>query len=137
MRSRKFLAAVVGSGLLLAAFQVWTAAQPPAAQPAAAKAAIVDKSDRFEFEVIHSFDAKYEGDTPGHVGKSGGLGERRPHVALGDAVYRGEERVGTVTGLTWSRPFSSLEVEFDPAEKVRICVGDKIWLDLDTANPGR
>ena len=87
--------------------------------------------------MIQSFDAKYEGDTPGHIGKSGGLGERRPRVALGDPVFRGEERVGTVTGLTWSRPFGSLEVEFDPVEKVRISVGDDVWLDLDNATPGR
>ena len=137
MRLQKLVASLVLVGLLLALWQVWTVKQQAAAQQPAAEKVKVDAKDRFVFEVIQCFDEKYEGDTPGHIGKSGGLGERRPRVALGDAVYRGEERVGTVTGLTWSRPFGSLEVEFDPVEKVRISVGDEAWLDLGTANPGR
>ena len=91
---------------------------------------LVANSSRFEFEVIQSFNAKYEGDTPGHVGRSGGLAERRPGAALGDAVFRGEEKVGVVTGLTWNRAQGSLEVEFDPVTQARISVGDAVWLAL-------
>jgi hypothetical protein len=102
-----------------------------AAQQAAPKAAPGAGGSRFNFEVIESFDAKYEGDTPGHIGKSGGLGERRPHVALGDPVFRGDEKIGIVTGLVWSRAQGSLQVEFDPVGDVRVCVGDEVWLALD------
>jgi hypothetical protein len=93
--------------------------QKPAADP-----------NRFEFEVVQSFDAKYQGDSPGHMGKSGGLENRRPHVALGDPVFRGQEKVGVITGLGWSRTHGSLEVEFDPVDDARICVGDEVWLAL-------
>jgi hypothetical protein len=137
MHSRKVLATIVASGMLLAVWPVWTVKQQAAAQQPAAEKVKVEAKDGFKFEVIQSFNARYAGDTPGHIGKSGGLGDQRPRVALGDAVFRGEERVGTVTGLTWSRASGSLEVEFDPAEKVRICVGDEVWLDLGTANPAR
>ena len=137
MHLRKVLATMVLVGLLLALWQVWAVKQQAAAQQPAAEKVKVEPKDRFKFEVIQSFNARYLGDTPGHIGKSGGLGDQRPRVALGDAVFRGEERVGTVTGLTWSRASGSLEVEFDPAEKVRICVGDEVWLDLGTANPAR
>jgi hypothetical protein len=89
---------------------------------------------RFEFEVIESFDAKYEGDTPGHIGRHGELGDRRPQAALGDAVYRGDKKIGTVTSLRWSRGHGSLEVEFDPEPKTRIEVGDVVWMKLDDAN---
>jgi hypothetical protein len=89
---------------------------------------------KFEFEVIESFDAKYEGDTPGHIGRSGGLGDDRPQAALGDAVYRGEQKIGAVTALRWSRGQGSLEVEFDPQPKTRINVGDVVWLKLGAAN---
>jgi hypothetical protein len=91
--------------------------------------------NRFEFEVVQSFDAKYEGDTSGHVGKNGGLENRRPQVALGDAVYRGQDKIGVVTGLGWSRTHGSLEVEFDPIGEVRICVGDVVWLALNGRAP--
>ena len=137
MHSRKVLATMVVVGLLLAVWQAWSVKHQAAAQQPAAEKVKVEAKDRFKFEVVQSFNARYAGDTPGHIGKSGGLGDQRPRVALGDAVFRGEERVGTVTGLTWSRASGSLEVEFDPAEKVRICVGDEAWLDLGTANPGR
>lgn len=103
-------------------------------QPEANPAALADPN-KFEFEVVQSFDAKYEGDTPGHVGKSGGLANRRPQVALGDAVFRGKEKVGVVTGLGWSRSYGSLEVEFDPVGDVRISVGDVVWLALDGKAP--
>ena len=91
--------------------------------------------NRFEFEVVQSFDAKYEGDTPGHVGRSGGLENRRPQVALGDGVYRGQEKIGVITGLGWSRAHGSLEVEFDPIGEMRICVGDVVWLALNKPAP--
>jgi hypothetical protein len=99
-------------------------------QPAPATARPVADSNRFEFEVVQSFDAKYEGDTPGHIGKSGGLADRRPHVALGDPVFRGQQKIGVITGLGWSRTHGSLEVEFDPVDQVRISVGDEVWLAL-------
>src|SRR5947207_1767612 len=70
------------------------------------------KPTRFTFQVVESFDAKYLGDTPGHIGRGGGLGPARPDVALGTLVSRGEERVGKVTRLTWDRAKESLEVEF-------------------------
>src|SRR6188768_1760393 len=110
--------------VLLAIGAIGTAQQPA---PKAVKPA--DPS-RFEFEVIESFDAKYEGDTPGHIGKSGGLAERRPHVALGDSVFRDAEKIGVVTGLTWSRLQGSLQVEFDPVAGARVSVGDQVWLTL-------
>jgi hypothetical protein len=104
-------------------------------QPAAKAAKAPTDLNRFEFEVVQSFDAKYEGDTPGHMGKSGGLQNRRPQVALGDAVFRGEEKIGVVTGLNWSRTNGSLEVEFDPVGDARICVGDVVWLALNGRTP--
>jgi len=85
---------------------------------------------RFEFEVIESFDAKYDGDTPGHIGRHGELGDLRPQAALGDPVMRGDKKIGTVTGLRWSRGHGSLEIEFDPEPKTRISVGDIVWLKL-------
>lgn len=85
---------------------------------------------RLSFDVIESFDARYLGDTPGHVGRVGGLGQRRPKVALGDPVFRGDEIVGTVTGLTWNRANGSLDVEFDPAPLKVIVLGDAVWVAL-------
>lgn len=88
---------------------------------------------RFEFEVVESFDAKYLGDTPGHTGQAGGLGSTRPQVALGDAVYRGKESIGTVTGVVWSHARGSLTVEFDPKPYARIAVGEIVWVELNPA----
>lgn len=85
---------------------------------------------RFEFEVIESYDAKYLGDTPGHIGRHGELGKFRPQAALGDPVFRGEKQVGKITGLRWSQPHESLEVEFDPEPLERIAVGDLVWIQL-------
>lgn len=104
-------------------------------QPEANAVRAMADPNKFEFEVVQSFDAKYDGDTPGHVGKSGGLANRRPQVALGDAVYRGQQKVGVTTSLGWSRSYGSLEVEFDPVADVRICVGDVVWLALDGKAP--
>lgn len=90
---------------------------------------------RFQFEVVESFDARYAGDTPGHVGRGGGLGVH-PHVALGDAVHGvvhdADRVIGVVTGVTWDRVRGSLTVEFRPTGSERIAVGDDVWLD---ANP--
>lgn len=88
----------------------------------------------FWFEVIESFNAKYEGDTPGHIGRGGGI-TLHPHVALGDAVYHriGDEdkAIGVVTGATWDRLKGSLMIEFRPREDHRIAVGDEVWVDLN------
>ena len=46
----------------------------------------------FWFEVIESFNAKYQGDTAGHIVRGGGL-SLQPHVALGDSVHH---RIGDV-----------------------------------------
>jgi hypothetical protein len=89
---------------------------------------------------VQSFDAKYEGDTPGHVGRAGGLQNRRLRAALGDSIYRGDQKVGTVTGLTWNRTNGSLDIEFDPAADIRVSVGDEVWMLLDGStaiNPAR
>ena len=94
----------------------------------------------FVFELIESVDAAYLGDTPSHVGRSGGL-EFRPNVALGDPVYRvvgeGETRksvrIGRVSRVTWERVSGSLTVEVDPDPLVRVAVGDEVWIDLNPA----
>jgi hypothetical protein len=120
--SRQSWLLIISAGLFLGAIglEVCSWGQQPAAA-----------GSRFEFEVVQSFDAKYEGDTPGHVGRSGGLENRKLHVGLGDPIFRGDQQVGKVTGLSWSRAHGSLEVEFDPVADARVCVGDVVWLALD------
>lgn len=83
---------------------------------------------KFEFDIVEMFDAKYLGDTPGYVGRSGGLVGVRPHISIGDPVYRSDQKVGRVTNVTWSRTQDGLTVEFDPEPKVRVTVGDPVWL---------
>jgi hypothetical protein len=90
---------------------------------------------RLTFEVVQSFDARYAGDTPGHMGRAGGLDNRQLKIALGDPVYRGQEKVGSVTELKWNRPNGSLDIEFDPQENVRVNVGDEVWMDVDGTKP--
>ncbi len=90
---------------------------------------------RFNFEVIESFDAKYLGDTPGHVGRAGGLEGIRPRVSLGDAVYREDTKIGIVTSALWSRVQGSMTIEFDPLPLTRVSVGDHVWLDLNPSAP--
>lgn len=123
--ARIALFAAVVAGLVLWGRPQLSSSQVPTHTPAGGI-----KGDRFEFEVVESFDAKYQGDTPGHMGRHGGLGEVHPQVALGDAIYRGEDKVGVVTGLHWSRAQGALDIEFDPATKTRIAVGDVVWLKL-------
>ncbi|MFM7243310.1 MAG: hypothetical protein ACKO40_03930 [Planctomycetaceae bacterium] len=93
---------------------------------------------RFEFEVIESHDAAYLGDTPGHMGRDGGL-TFRPNVALGDGVFRTKAersvRVGTITRVVWDRVSGGLTVEFDPEPLTRVAVGDEVWIDLNPVPP--
>ena len=95
----------------------------------------VKSGTKFHFDVIEMFDAKYQGDSPGFTGRAGALGGSRPHIALGDPVYRGEEKVGTITSAVWSRTQEGLTIEFDPEPDVRVCVGNSVWLDLNPATP--
>ena len=107
-------------------------------QPSTSKESSPATANRLQFEVVQSFDAKYEGDTPGHVGRAGGLQNRRLRAALGDSIFRGDQKVGTVTGLTWNRTNGSLDIEFDPTADTRVSVGDEVWMLLDgsaAANP--
>lgn len=123
-------------GLLVAAALL--APGPLVAQDAQARLPLAAPGTRFQFEVIESHDAVYLGDTPGHMGRDGGL-TVRPNVALGDGVYRtlGETttRVGTITRVVWDRVSGGLTVEFDPTPLVRIAVGDEVWIDLNPAPP--
>lgn len=131
MIARNLATFVVGAALGLAML-FWQAPYLPARQPAGGDATSNSaQNDRFEFEVVESFDAQYLGDTPGHRGRNGGLNNRRPRLALGDAVYRGDEKIGNLTRVTWDRARGSLELEFDPAPLARINVGDVVWVALD------
>jgi len=125
--------AILAGGMAVVSMVAWQMAPSHAQQGAPA-------STRFEFPIIESFDAKYLGDTPGHSGH-GRLGPGRPDAALGDPVYRGDKRIGTVTGLTWDRSKESLQVEFDPepfeldargqpVAPNRVVVGDTVWIAL-------
>lgn len=93
---------------------------------------------RFWFEVIESFNARYQGDTAGHIGRGGGL-TLHPHVALGDPVYHKagdtDKAIGSVTGVVWERLKGSLTVEFRPHDEHRIAVGDEVWVDLNPTFP--
>ncbi len=121
----------VGAGLIAVAL-TWqrshSQAQQPVREPAASDSA---KGGKFEFEIVESVDAQYLGDTPGHHGRNGGLDKRRPRLALGDPVFRGNEKVGMLTRITWDRTGGSLDLEFDPMPLVRINVGDVVWVALD------
>jgi len=126
-RGRKWLIIVLIGGALISGWQLWLSGQ----QPAPGKAKDGGAGNRLEFEVVQSFDAKYLGDTPGHMGRAGKLENRQLHVALGDPILRGDERVGVVTGLQWNRTNGSLDIEFDPVDHARVCVGDAVWMSLD------
>ncbi len=85
------------------------------------------RADRIEFHVVESFDAQYLGDTPGHIGRGGGVGDH-PGVAVGDRVHRGGEVIGRVSRAVWDRSRQSLEIEFDPEPMTRVAVGDVCWV---------
>jgi hypothetical protein len=106
------------------------------AEDAQSRLPLAPHGTKFLFEVIESHDAVYLGDTPGHMGRDGGL-KVRPNVALGDGVYRTEGettiRVGSVTRAVWDRVSGGLTVEFDPEPLRRIAVGDEVWVDLNPA----
>ncbi len=89
---------------------------------------------RFEFQIVESFDAHYLGDTPAHKGRHG-LSGRRPDMALGDPVHRGDEVIGHVTSLVWDRAKDSLEIEFDPEPKTRISIGETVWIPIGGKTP--
>jgi hypothetical protein len=107
--------------LVLGSIPFWLQGQQPP----------VDAGGRCEFEVVQSHYARFQGDLAGHMGRASGLENRKLQVALGDPIYRGEQQVGKVSFLGWSRPHGSLEVMFSPAANVRVCVGDTVWLALD------
>jgi len=132
-RVRKWLCIAAIGLAIIAGWQLWSSGQPPAAGKGKEAAA----ANRLEFEVVQSFDAKYLGDTPGHMGRAGAIEGRRPRIALQDPIYRGDEKVGIVTGLQWNRTNSSLDIEFDPVDHARVCVGDAVWMSLDGNAPAR
>ena len=109
----------------LAAYLAWdwsSPAQGPAANPG-----------RFEFLVVESIDAKYLGDTPGHLGRAS-LGRNSPRMALGDLGVPGRTtKVGKVTHLIWNEARESLDVEFDPEPGQRVAIGDAVWVALGKA----
>lgn len=96
--------------------------------------AVAPRAARFEFLVVESFDARYQGDTPGHMGR-GASGLVAPRLALGDPVQRGGTRVGTVTHLEWNEARQSLEVEFSPEPNLRIGIGEPVWIAVPADAP--
>lgn len=129
MKHRHYISAIAIAAALTGLLTLRSDAQVPQAEHPSPPGV-------FAFVVVESFDAKYEGDTPGHLGRHGGLGDQVPRLALGDPVYRGEGDaaavVGRVTNLKWSRGQGSLDIEFDPTDKSRIEIGDNVWLKLGT-----
>ena len=85
-------------------------------------------ADRIQFVVVESFDAKHSDDTPGHVGRVGGLGSKAPNVALADDVYREAGKVGKVTHILYDRAKESLEIEFNPIPGARVPIGSEVYL---------
>jgi hypothetical protein len=100
---------------------VWTATT---------RAQLTANRTKFEFLIVESYDAQYLGDSPGHIGKAGGLGHTAPNIALEDPVYHDKVRIGKVAHLTWDEAKESLEVEFDPEPNRRISIGDSVWIPL-------
>ncbi|MGC3969051.1 MAG: hypothetical protein QM775_17305 [Pirellulales bacterium] len=70
---------------------LWFGRSTEAQLPIAADAA---PPDTFPFVVVESFDAKYEGDTPGHLGRHGGLGDRVPRSCAGGCGLSRRRRRG-------------------------------------------
>jgi hypothetical protein len=131
----KWIPSVVLAVIFTVGWQLWLVGQQPGAEKAAGEKSTKLAGNRLEFEVVHSFDGKYLGDTPGHMGRAGGLTTKRPQIALEDKVYRGEEVVGLVTHLDWNRGNNSLDIEFDPVAHARVCVGDMVWVVFDNPSP--
>jgi hypothetical protein len=129
-RDRTTLLAAAGLVAAVALASRTGLARPQGQSQADRTAASAVKGERFEFEVVQSADAHYLGDTPSHVGRGGGLGQKAPDIALDDPVYHGTQKVGRVTSLTWDRSKASLEIEVDPEPKVRIPVGWTVWVKL-------
>jgi hypothetical protein len=121
-RRQKCVLSIATAAAILLGWQLGSRGQQPAARPAA--------EHRFEFEVNQSFDAKYQGDSPGHAGRGSGL-DAKPDAALGDPVYRGQEQIGAVTALGYSPAHGTLEIEFAPKGNVRIRVGDVVWIAVN------
>lgn len=124
---------IVAGGLGMLALATWQLAPSLGQQPKAAK-------QRFDFAVVGSFDAKYLGDSPGHVGR-GRIGQDQPDVALGDPVYHGDHLIGKVTGVSWDRTKENMEIEFDPelfeldergrpTGPNRVAVGESLWIPM-------
>jgi len=127
------LLATVLSGMAVVGWQVLSSGQ----QPPPGKSETSSTTGRLEFDVVESYDAKYLGDTPGHLGRGSALGQSRLQAALFDPVYRGDQLVGRITYLKWNRPNGSLDVEFDPVDRARVFVGDRVWISLDRPAPGK
>jgi hypothetical protein len=131
----KLLPAAVFALIFTIGWQLWLVGQQPGAGKSNVENPAKVKGNRLEFEVVHSFDGKYLGDTPGHMGRTGGLTGPRPRIALGDRVYREEDVVGIVTNLELNRGNNSLDIEFNPVDRARVCVGDTVWLNFDNSSP--
>jgi hypothetical protein len=117
------------AAVALACAHFSTQAQPP--RPADTK---------FKFQVVQSVDAEYVGDAPAHMGR-GSLELAKPDISLGDPVFSGDVKVGTVTKAVWDRVRNSLEVEFapypyevdthgKPVRPLRIAVGQDFWIPI-------
>ena len=133
---RATLCAIVATGTLAASAMMMQARSDPddVEDPRAPVRVHPAQGTRFWFEVVESFNAKYQGDTAGHIGRGGGL-SLQPNVALGDPVYHRigdtDKTVGSITGTVWDRLRGSLTVEFRPHQDHRISVGDAVWVDLN------
>jgi hypothetical protein len=133
----KLLPALVLAVIFTVGWQIWSLGQQPRVDKSSGEKSTKVVGNRLEFEVVHSFDGKYLGDTPGHMGRTGGLTGPRPRIALGDKVYREDEVVGIVTNLELNRGNNSLDIEFNPVDRARVCVGDTVWLTFDNSSPRR
>jgi hypothetical protein len=128
---RAWLAAIVVCGVSSLAVKLSAQPEKKPLEAPTANVVLAKPGTKFQFDVVEIFDAKYLGDTPGYVGRSGGLTGIRPHIALGDPIYRGEDKIGTVTNVSWSRTQDGMTVEFDPSPLMRITVGESVWLYLN------
>lgn len=119
---------------ITAAFAILIAIGAMASNTSRNDSSIMADPAKFEFQIVESYDAHYLGDTPAHKGRHG-LSGRRPDMALGDPVFRGDEVIGHVTSLVWDRAKDSLEIEFDPEPKTRITIGETVWIPIGAKTP--